>query len=149
MTLSVVVLTADEPFSRYIGIKKTGLVPVDLRRHEYFARNLASVSSYFFYDGGSAKALGDYLESIGSDSTSVVLLFDQRLAEHVRPYEAIFFTCSFDHSFGGKNAQNYMGMVLNRVLRAFLQYSIRFDDEKTERLSFFRCVISNQKKRVA
>lgn len=128
MTTSIIVLTPDKSISQVIGVKKTSLIPTDVRR-KY--PNI-SISSLVVDRAASSELIANFFLRMTSDG--VIALCDNRLANLVHELATPLFTVIYDHTLGGKSLQNYFWMILSKVIRAFAGYETRFDDQKNRKL---------------
>jgi hypothetical protein len=128
MKLSIVVLTPDKRLSSVIGVKKTGLIPSDIRK-KY--PNI-SIGSFVLQPATTVGEAATFFAR--SVSPGIVVLCDNRFAHLVPGLATSLFTVTFDHSFGSKNVQNYFWMILSKIIREFLSFAPLFDDEKSKKL---------------
>lgn len=135
MTTSIVVLTSNEALSRFVGIKKSAIVPVEIRNKPCFREKPFAVSSVLVRELGKAtEILANYFVGIPESTEALIVLCEKGLEKFAAPFARSFFTYFFDPGMGGKTVQNYLGYVCARVLSAFAIYSSRFDDAKYRRL---------------
>ena len=128
MKFSIVVLTPNRSLSSVIRVKKTRLIPGDLRK-KY--PNI-SIGSFELQPATTVEALATFFAQMASPG--VVVLCDTRYARFVPGLATSLFTVTFDHSFGGKNVQNYFWMILSKVIKEFASFAPLFDDEKSRKL---------------
>ncbi|HWN53450.1 MAG TPA: hypothetical protein VNO18_27145 [Xanthobacteraceae bacterium] len=128
MNTSIIVLTPDDNVSQTIGIRKTLLIPEDLRKR--YPR--ISIRSYIVADSTTIDDLAIFFAAQTSDG--VIVLCDNRLGRFVKDLATPLFTIIFDYDLGGKSLQNYFWMILSKVIKAFAAFAPRFDNEKLRKL---------------
>jgi hypothetical protein len=128
MNSAIVVLTPDEKVSLTVGVRKTLLIPEDLRK-KY---SQLSMRSYLISETTTIDELGIYFARQSGDG--LIVLCDNRLGKFVKDLATPLFTVIFDNTLGGKSAQNYFGMILSKIIKLFANFVERFDNEKMRKL---------------
>lgn len=138
MKYLIIAVTPDEQLRHFIGTRKVGIIPKDILQQSHFQRNdiKFSVSSFKPTTHNRVFDLSSHISSItiGADGRvlmdGVIMLVDEEYTDIISEFREAFFVARLDRSLGGKNYQNYLGMVLAKSLKNFSFYSERFNDLK-------------------
>jgi hypothetical protein len=128
MTTTIVVLTPDKSISTLIGVRKTALIPSDIRKKYPHI----SIGSIVIEPATTLETISNFF--VRTTGEGVIALCDNRLAHLVNDLATPLFTVIYDHTLGGKSLQNYFWMILSKVIRAFAVYEARFDLQATRKL---------------
>ncbi|KAB1086174.1 hypothetical protein F4V91_06835 [Neorhizobium galegae] len=135
MTLHFVVVTPSDEVHRYVGAKKHTLIQKEVRETYSDLLGDSVINAVLIISPNKAdKEIHEYFDQYIGDDSSVILAIDNSLSHSLKEFCTSCFVFYFDGSFENKNIQNYFGMLIHKVMRAFDYYAKSFDDEKYRKM---------------
>ncbi|HEY5409875.1 MAG TPA: hypothetical protein VIJ94_04020 [Caulobacteraceae bacterium] len=133
MSLSVVILTADERLIGLVGTRKSGLLPKDIIEKDYFRQRFGvpTAKSYPVRRPTDLEDFPSFLVDQCIANEGLIVLYDEgRFARLARDYCEAAFIYPFDGGLAARHSHNYLQKVIAGALRAFSSLSRKFDDHK-------------------
>lgn len=131
MTLHIIVATASEEVSRYVGIKKRNIISKEVRDSNPDLLGNCIVASILVKPGQvAAERIAEYLSVQDENRTAVIIIVESTLAKNVtNKFADSCFTFVFDSELMNRTVQNYFNTFMPRLLRAFDYFAKKFDQQ--------------------
>ncbi|NKL03082.1 hypothetical protein GFM02_33890 [Rhizobium leguminosarum bv. viciae] len=130
MTFHFLIVTTSEDVHRHVGVKKLNIIPKDVRDNFPDLFSSCNVASIIIEpEKNAVSVLIDYLSQDIDGRTGVLLLVEDSLSYVSKILGTGFFISFYDPGLGGKNIQNYFGMVTPKLTKAFAYFARKFDNE--------------------
>lgn len=130
MTFHFLVVTTSADVHQYVGVKKSNIIPKDIRHQLPDLFSNCNFASILIEPGKNAVSiLTNYLLQDIDRRTGVLLLVEDSLSHVSKALGTGFFISFYDSGLGGKNIQNYFGMITPKLTKAFAYFAKKFDNE--------------------